>query len=357
MGLVILIFAILCTYGAKISDQLALRADYMEKDQVNSLKGIFVLIIFISHSRGYMVLDGSLDALYNFVPVFLGQMMVIPFLFYSGYGVMESIKLKGDRYVSGIWNKRAGKVWIHFVFAVFLYCIVNAIFSFHYDWKTIFLAFLAWESIGNSQWFIFAIIVLYLLNWFVFTLIKKNHVLATLAMFLGTLILIFIFASWGGRPIHWYDTLIFYPIGTVYSLIKDKVDRVFVDKRIWLSGVVFFGITFFALKGFGREFFLMLSLDNFFFQEFIYLFFLMVFILFTMRVKIGNSLLEFCGKHVFSIYILQRIPFSIISAMGISDKYLVFFIGLICTLIFAVVFDILMEKFDRVFFEKSYIKS
>lgn len=353
MGLIILIVAVLCTYGAKISDQFVLRSNYIEKDQVNSLKGIFVLIIFISHSRGYMILDGSLDALFDFIPVFLGQMMVIPFLFYSGYGVMESIKAKGNAYVSSFLFQRAGKVWIHFIFVVLLYCIVNIVFSVHFDWKTILLAFFAWTSIGNSCWFIFAIIVLYLLNWLVFSVFKEKIKIASMVLFIGTICLILVLCYGFERPYYWYDTLIFYPIGTIYSLSRKRLDCILKDKKIWIIGLTSIIVVFLLFKTYCGFMFSALPMGSFFFCEIYYLLFLMIIVLVTMRVKIGNSVLEFFGKHIFSIYMLQNISFRILTEIGITEKYVFFFIALMITVMLSVLFDVLMNKFDRVVFRPS----
>lgn len=68
--------------------------DYLSKDNSNCIKGIFVLIVFYSHLATYFEPLYSKDFLMLNFRNFLGQLMVAPFLFYSGYGVYESIKKK-----------------------------------------------------------------------------------------------------------------------------------------------------------------------------------------------------------------------------------------------------------------------
>ena len=70
----------------------------------------------------------------------------------------------------------------------------------------------------------------------------------------------------------------------------------------------------------------------------------------TMRVSIGNKVLSWCGKYLFEIYILQRIPMKLLKSFGIAQDniYIFFILCLVITLILAVVFsrvtDIMWKK-------------
>ena len=67
--------------------------DYLSKDSTNAIKGIFAVVILYSHMRGYLDLSsGWYNTAYVRILKYIGQMMVAPFLFYSGYGIMESLK-------------------------------------------------------------------------------------------------------------------------------------------------------------------------------------------------------------------------------------------------------------------------
>lgn len=71
------------------------------------VNGIFVLLVFLSHFCQYM----DTSALPFFQPYLLlrsilGQLIVAPFLFYSGYGVSEQIKKRGIEYVNAIPKSR-----------------------------------------------------------------------------------------------------------------------------------------------------------------------------------------------------------------------------------------------------------
>ena len=75
--------------------------DYLSFDTTNAIKGIFIALVFINHAipyiynAGYVFDDSFASKLFLFSNSFIGQWIVAMFLFYSGYGVMESIQKKG----------------------------------------------------------------------------------------------------------------------------------------------------------------------------------------------------------------------------------------------------------------------
>ena len=82
---------------------------------------------------------------------------------------------------------------------------------------------------------------------------------------------------------------------------------------------------------------------------------MLIVVLASMKIKIGNPALSMLGKHVFSVYILQRIPMTIFKRLGLVNNNLNYFI--LCfavTLLMAIVFDALMKKLDaKVFTPKT----
>lgn len=66
--------------------------DYISRDQSTAINGLFTVLVFLSHVCNYISLDGNFDKPYSTFKSYLLQMVVVPFLFYSGFGIMESIK-------------------------------------------------------------------------------------------------------------------------------------------------------------------------------------------------------------------------------------------------------------------------
>ena len=64
-------------------------------------------------------------------------------------------------------------------------------------------------------------------------------------------------------------------------------------------------------------------------------------ILITMKISINNKIFLWCGKNLFEIYILQRIPMIILKQFGIvSNIYVYFVFCIIITIILVLVFKI-----------------
>ena len=60
--------------------------DYLSRPVTTAVKGIFVILIILSHWAQYVELGGIYDEPYLILKDHLNQMVVAMFLFYSGYG-------------------------------------------------------------------------------------------------------------------------------------------------------------------------------------------------------------------------------------------------------------------------------
>lgn len=146
---------------------------YISKEQCNCIKGFFIVVVFCRHIAPYLVdagYDFSIfgDSLFRHIDGRIGQLLVAMFLFYSGYGVMESIKKKGNIYVDDIPKRRLLQTLANFDVAIVLFLIVDLCLGIHYDTKDVWLSFIGWKSIGNSNWYIFVILCCYLSTYITF---------------------------------------------------------------------------------------------------------------------------------------------------------------------------------------------
>ena len=95
MIIFIVILVCICIWNIKFS---RFWEDYLSLDTTTSIKGIFAVIILYSHLSGFIQLsDGWYDQSFKLLLNYMGQLMVVMYFFYSGYGIMESLKVKkGD---------------------------------------------------------------------------------------------------------------------------------------------------------------------------------------------------------------------------------------------------------------------
>lgn len=166
--------------------------------------------------------------------------MVALFFFYSGFGILQSYATKCE-YSSGFFKNRIFKTWIHFVIAVMLYLILSLIIGTKYRTIDYLLAWIGWTSLGNSNWFVFVMLALYVVTWCTFLLIgkrfveKRNVVLAIgVSAFSCTLWLGLFFS---GKQSWWYNTLLCHPFGMWFAVFKDKLD-IQMSKLLTRIGII-----------------------------------------------------------------------------------------------------------------------
>ncbi len=331
-------------YGAKFSKTDEFHKDYMSKESTGSINGIFVLLVFMCHISTYMSLGGASDKIWLDFKSYLGQLVVATFLFYSGYGMMCSISKKGTPYVKNIFKSRFLSLLLHFDIAIVLFAVVNLFIKREYLLKDFLLALTTWGTIGNSNWYITAVLCLYILMIVSFLIFRKKKFFALCTMTVLSALLVYLFIKLE-RPSYYYNTIVLLPLGMWYAYFKETIDKVVMKNGITYALVLcaLVGMHAFSLKyrALGLPVYTVWAVS-----------FMLILILVSMKLKIGNPILEFLGRHVFSIYILQRIPMSVFRYLGLNDNNLIYFcLCFIVTVLMSVVFDNVMAKLDSVLFK------
>ena len=308
------------------------KQDYLSKENTTSVNGIFIIVVFLSHMRYYIQLPQVMDSFLSWI----GQLMVAMFLFYSGFGVMESIQSKGMTYVKSIPSKRVGKVLLFFDIAVILYALLNVVLNIPFSFSKFVLALLGWENLENSNWYIFVILCLYLVTWLAFLIGKERKWLSFWLLVLFTIAL-FVFLH-ETKERWWYNTLTAYLFGAFFSLEKEKWKSI-LDKPI-----AWFIITIFSVGA-------TVILKPYSWHSSLYLVMTITYCMFvicvTQKVPIYNRILYWIGSHLFGIYILMRIPMLILERIPVNILHnpLIFgVISLVLTLLMATVFHWLLQK-------------
>lgn len=339
----------LCLWRIKFAKPVlsGFNENYLAVDRTNAIKGLFILLVFLSHARNCIstLPQYASDPLNSFYDIFqdhLGQGVVVMFLFYSGYGVMESIKKKGSDYIHTFPKNRFAKTLLHFDIAVLLFVILDLCLGTLKDYSVlhVLLSFTGWESIGNSNWYIFAILILYLITYFAFKIFKNKTSKAVWLVTVLTVVYITVLAL-VGKDAWWFDTVLLYPLGMWYSVGKDKIET-FVRKK---------PINYFALLILCCTVFIVSHLlsSNIICYEISLVALCAVIVVVTIKVDINNKILEFFGKHLFEIYILMRIPMIVLLHFEETNSYLFVAISFVVTLLISVLFKKFFNIVDKVF--------
>lgn len=297
----------------------------LDKEQTTCINGIFVLFVFLSHFGQYetMPWDRILSA--------IGQLMVAPFLFYSGYGIMEQIQKRGDGYIDSMPRKRILKFYIHFCMALSIYLMLLFVLGKGYSLPRILLAFTGWSSIGNSNWYVFAILVMYSIVYVSFKCFKKHELSVCILL---TLLYIIVMKETKGQD-WWYNIILCYPAGMILSKHKDRVCSV-IQKPVFFVLMLVLALALYLVS------FPILAYE----VIAITLCFLIVDVCAHKEIK--NSLFHFLGQYVFEIYILQRISMNLFNGCLAGWVYLTACI--LVTLVLAYCFKKLETAIDKYIF-------
>ena len=291
--------------------------DYMALERIQAVKGVFLLLVFASHFVQYVSLAGPLDEPYFALRRYLGQLVVAPFLFYSGYGLGVSIQAKGEAYVRAMPRKRLFWVWLQFLAALALFFPANLVLGRTFPLGYSLLALTGWESIGNSNWYVFAILCLYGFTWLGFRLFPRNKPLAALAV--TVLAAGYILVLRQLKPGYWFNMILAYPAGLWFSLYRDRAEELF------FSGNRAYGLT---LAGLIAAFWLLHRFwANLICCELTAVLFPLILALVTAKVSIRSRVLDYCGRHLFSLFILQRLPMMLLRPVFSGSAWYWYFLA------------------------------
>jgi len=338
MIIVYMLFAVAFLYGMTFFIT-GFNKDYISKEQTSIINGIFVLTIFSTHFMGYIDDLTLFDRLHLKLMGNIGQLMVTTFFFYSGYGIFESIKNKSN-YIKNYLKNRIFPLWFNLSIGVTLFLIMDLILKRNYPIRNILLSYVALETIGNSNWFIFTTFVLYAFVLIVFNdknLSKIGHRNALILM----AILSLVYVALGGMLLNnsiFVNTTLCFVSGMIYSYYKERIEVFIKNKyclKVILSWLLF--LLFFFLKKM-----LHFDNDNYFFYNLYSIIFVSSIVITSMKMSFKNKFYELLGKYVFWIYILQRIPMICLKGK-IDNNYLYFITCFIITIVMSYV----MNKFSK----------
>ncbi len=330
LGLYLIIFLLLL-FGVRFCRDGFFK-DYMGKEQCNSIKGIFIIFVFARHIFSYISLSGYDFSLFgDHIALFcngaMKQLLVAMFLFYSGYGVTFSFLKKGKSYISSFLQRRVLTTLLNFDVAIIFFLIVDLLIGRDITIYKLIFSFVCWESIGNSNWYIFAILICYVSFYCVIKykqlcrfFEKKSYSVCVFAILLVYILLMVFF-----KPHHWYNTIFCFPLGVMFAEYKFKIEKIITshfNQSCIIVGLLF--LLFYILPDYGG---IPHNICSIFFCLFI--------VILSFKVKVNNRVLIWLGANLFPLYIYQRIPMMCLYSIengNFVKKYIIAYIILSASL-------------------------
>lgn len=326
---------------------------YMSRERTMMINGFFIWIVFIQHMKPYGLDLSIFDKKTVTLLSYMGQCCVATFLFYSGYGIMSALHRKtgGGKYINKLIIKRLPRLLLHMTMAVCIYWLLQTLYGNSYDFAKIILAFIGWDSLGNSNWFICVTLIGYILiavAYWSSHRFGENVFLVTVTTLFIALICVLIYCNKGT---YWYNTCLCIPAGMAYCRNRLMIEKVVKYTRIpaWIHGgiLVCGALILYRLL---RSIPYLNNISAIIFALGV----TMVFSCISLK-RIPVVLSWSGGAGLFYLYIFQRIPM-IIGANHEWQQYSTFLYQLFCfviTLLLAFGASILFSKIDSVIFKKE----
>jgi hypothetical protein len=194
---------------------------------------------------------------------------------------------------------------LNFDVAVAIFTIASLAMGRHIGASQFLLSLVALDSVGNSNWYIFIILLCYALAFVSFLLSysrpgdsSKNEnglICLTAASISSMLVLHFV-----RQPSWWYDTILAFCAGAAISQHKKKFVALVSRHYSALLATSLLSLAAFRLLAPSRLFGIAGNMTT--------LSFAFVVLLITYKVKIGNPALTWMGENLFPLYMYQRLP-------------------------------------------------
>lgn len=349
----VLVLLLIMFRSMKIAAPGQFNREYLSKKETAQVKGIFVILVLLGHAVTYIQTKGIVDNLYIQLKNHLHQMVVVMFFFYSGYGMMKSILTKKFDYVKGLPAKRFLPVFVNFVIAVLLFVLVNFMLGQVFPFQTVLLSMIGWSSVGNSNWYMFVVFMVYILmfvSFYALRWFKKSAAIYLCTLFFTILVVAFVYWEiWMGLSSWWYNTVFLVPVGCWFALLQKPVESILMRNDYLYALICALLLSVYAVS---YEYRLSGGIGVYTIWA---VTFTITVVCFTMKVSFHSQIFAWFGKHVFSVYILQRIPMIVLSRFGMADrdKYMFMVLCIIFTILLAMIFDYFILGPDKKIKTKS----
>ncbi len=211
---------------------------YLSRERTCTINAFMIISVFLLHAGGYCKTHEAelLSPLHGWEHLSylilsrMGMMVVSTFLLFSGYGIMESMKQKGERYLSGFMSRRFWKVFYQFELGILCFFLVAISWGESFSPSELLIAFTGWTApAGNMTWFIVVTLLMYIIVniGLRFTAWRRWAMICGLSVFLY-----FLLVHYKSPRAYWYSTIFCFPAGMLLSDYRRFVENGIAKLRI-----------------------------------------------------------------------------------------------------------------------------
>ncbi len=292
--MLIFISILLIFTGCKTAGSKEYFDDNFNVGQSNALKGLCAIFVIFHHLCTYLA-----DVYREFF-VFekIGFLMVAMFFFISGYGLMYGV-LNKKNYLKGFFSKRILTILIP-------YYIINLFYILSkYIIKILDKTYIIRSLFGYYQWYVMAILILYIGFWICFKIFKNKYGATAVTIYtfayVMTMYILYKFFNMTDFGFWWYNSILCFVLGIWYCKFKSIINEFFkkhYGKILAITGTVFaVTLKYTSLKY--NESTLPLLLAEIVCSSV----FVIIIMMLSMKIQLGNKLISICGKLSLELYL------------------------------------------------------
>ncbi|MGN0500625.1 MAG: acyltransferase family protein [Ruminococcus sp.] len=308
------------------------------RDSTAALRGVAMIGIIIHHIHNNLGYSSPILSQMGYLATGL-------FFFISGYGNMFSINKSKKIGIKWIINKFL-KIYVPFSIVYFFYYITDAILypsempTVTETVQDIFTVSLP----GLESWFPKIILLCFLLQWLAKKLFSNYKIQCTV-IFLALCCYVFCMIKWKLGGGWWYNSVLCYPLGIFFALIKDNLLRIINSKH---KSICFFIVT---VLMFSFAFVGVRYLNNL--RILCSLCFSIMCFSFTLLFRTKTKILAWVGNNSFEFYLVHLLFLKVFFILIPINNYLYSILVIAGTLLFVFIYLYVKVKITKKY--NSYI--
>jgi peptidoglycan/LPS O-acetylase OafA/YrhL len=333
-------FLMICAFNIKLVHPLnTLNEKYLSIDNSKSFRGILALAVLLHH-LSQNIGEGILFQPFSRI----GNLIVAGFFFLSGYGLQKSCISKSG-YKKNFLLRRLPSVLLPYIIVTGIYWLMYAVGGSIYSFKDIVGAIINGKPIVLYSWYIISILVFYIVFWLLMVVFKENYKL----MIFGGIIwiaLYVIFCKMMDYGSWWYRASHLLIVGMIWAVYERKLLNVLnrfyklIAPIVWLSFVL--------LVGLGDKIESYVCIDDIasLVSMLTAVAFVISTLLFMLKFKIGNKVLNYIGNISLEIYLTQGLFITIFHSrkMYIQNEFIFCVLVIIGCVVFASLLNFVLKK-------------
>ena len=270
---------------------------YLDLDSCRPIRGFFALFVIIHHLSQH-VLGGRILPMF----VYFGNLPVALFFFFSGYGVMKKYLAKPD-YGRKFIRRHLPPLIILLIFVLLVFKLLYSFGGEPHSFAQMMNMIYKGDIVLVILWYMFVIMAFYVLLAVTMKLVDSGHKLLAVMAFLCVLYI------WLGESMKmgqwWFNTCHLLVLGLAWAIYEQQI-RSFLEKFYWpcllLAALLFLLLwqyfdTLYALWP--------VSAMRLIISLFRNAAFAIAFVLMTMKLAVGNPVLDRLGTVSLELYVLH----------------------------------------------------